>query len=261
VRALKRKLCEGTLLLNLLCAAAVTASTDTDQDLQYRLSWNGIPAASARVRLRESTDELPAVTRVEVQVHTNRFVDLFWSLRGRSSAEVDMQALTTRRFEFDRRINGRPELTQVEIDPDGTLTGRYSRPGRYRLVQVTEVDAVDPITAILRARRRLPATGQPDVFEVFTGEARYRIELHRSREERIEVPAGSFWAVRLSPRIRRLDRSDRDDRVRRVTLWATDAQPHLLLRIRSDVFVGAVYGDLVAISEATPDIGGPLPEP
>lgn len=215
-----------------------------EQLYKYRVSWNGIPAAHATILLTERTSLQPPTSRVWIDMRTNRFVDLFWSLRAQSVAEVDEASLRPLHFQFDRRVDGRPEETSVEADADGVLTGRYARPGRYRLTEVDDAGVLDPIAAVLRVRRRLPPVGAAAMYEIFTGEARFRIELHRRATEAIDVPAGRFAAARIEPVVWRLDRKDRDDRVRRVTFWVTEDAPHTLLRVRSDIFIGAIYADL-----------------
>jgi hypothetical protein len=219
-----------------------------EQAFEYRVSWNGIPAARATVQLRESGAGTPPTTEMRADIRTNRVVDLFWSLRAQSWGRVDSTSLRPQHFEYDRRINGTREFTTVEVEPDGQLTGRYARPGRVRLIEVRNPEVLDPIAAILQVLRDPPLDGHTRKYEVFTGEARYRIELRRDGSDVIKVPAGRFVAARLEPVIWRLEKKERDKRVRHLLLWMTEAAPHILLRIRSEVFIGAVYCDLTDLS-------------
>jgi Protein of unknown function (DUF3108) len=235
----------GLLTLLLLVSPIGAAIIEGGEQLyQYRVSWNGIPAAQATVSFTEAPHAEPPTASVWVELRTNAFVDLFWSLRAQSWAEVDATTLRPVHFAFERRINGRRETTHVEAEGDGLLTGRYARPLRYRLIEVNDAEALDPMAAILRVRQGLPAVGDSRTYEIFTGEARYRIRLYRYAAEMIDVPAGRFSAARIEPEIWREDQGGRDTRVRRVTFWVTDAPPHTLLRVRGEVFIGAVYADL-----------------
>jgi hypothetical protein len=223
----------------------VRAAGQVSEAYQYRIAWNGIPAADATITVVQEDGLEPATTRIRAHMRTNSFVDVFWSLRAESWAEFDADTLHLHHFEYDRRIDGRPEATRVEFEDDGMLTGRYVRPGRYHVIEINEPGVLDPMAAILRARRQLPAVGEAAVYEVFTGEARYRIELRRRPSETVVVPVGRFTAARLEPTIWKAERNQPDKRVRRVTLWVTDSAPHTLLRVRSEVFIGAVYADLM----------------
>jgi len=240
----------GLLTLSLFAPRVGAASLDAgEQGYRYRVTWNGIPAAQATVRFTERLPREPSIAHVWVELRTNRLVDLLWSLRAQSWADVDASTLRPRHFTFDRRINGKPELTQVEADGDGLLTGRYARPWRYRLIEVNDANVLDPMAAILRVRQALPAVGDSDTYDVFTGEARYRIEMRRSASETINVPAGRFSAARIEPVLWRLDQAGPDRRVRHLTLWVTETPPHTLLRVRSEVFIGALYADLTEWSQ------------
>ena len=233
-----------------VCIAHANAAPGLSDVYRYQVSWNGIPAALATIAL--TNDPLPeaAITHVAAEIRTNRFVDLFWSLRASASADVDAVTLRSQRFVFERRVRGQPERTDIETEPDGTLTGRYARPGRYRLIEVSDPKALDPIAAILQARRDLPDDGRPIAYDIFTGEGRFRIALRRTGSEEIRVGAGRFAAVRIEPTICKIESGTNkpDDRVRHLTLWVTEASPHIPLRVRSEVFIGAVYCDLVDIA-------------
>ena len=163
---------------------------------------------------------------MRVQIRTNRFVDLFWSLRAESRAEVDSVALRPRHFEFDRSIDGEREFTSVVAGSDGVLTGRYERPRRrYRLMEADGAGILDPIAAILRALREPPLAGQPRSYEIFTGEARYRVELRREGADTITVPAGRFAAARIEPVIWRLETNQLEKRVHRLLLSRDRQRP------------------------------------
>ncbi|MBI4517119.1 MAG: DUF3108 domain-containing protein [Deltaproteobacteria bacterium] len=251
--AARRLVCQ--LVVAGLAATPPVTAGEVVRQYQYRVSWNGIPVARATVTRTDDQGELRQTTRLSALIRTNSFVDLFWSLRAQSIAEADALMLRPRWFVFDRRINGKPELTRIDAEPDGLLVGRYARPGRYRLVEVNNPRALDPMTAVLRALQQPPSAAAPQSYDIFTGEARYRIELRREAVETIRVPAGRFDAVRIVPTIWRVEQDKRDPRVRRVAIWVTQSVPHTLLRIRSEVFIGAVYCDLVELPDEGRGVG------
>jgi len=234
----------------LLLEGLGTAAHAVDE-YRYRVSWNGIPAARAIVTASTTAASAEPVVEVRVQMETNAFVDLFWKLRASARAEVDTATWQTRLFEYDRRINGRPELTRVTPESDGQVVGRYARPGRYRLMVVNRGEAIDPVSGIALAQRELAPIGETRTYDVFTGESRYRIALRSVALETVNVPAGRFRTVRLEPTLWRLDSNAAETRVRRMTIWVAETAPHTLLRARSQVFVGAIYLDLVSRSRGS----------
>lgn len=70
----------------------------------------------------------------------------------------------------------------------------------------------------------------------------------RGGQPSLEVPAGRFHALRVVPEVWKVTTSAQPDaRLRGATIWVADDPPRTLLRIRSEVFVGAVTLDLVKI--------------
>jgi hypothetical protein len=81
---------------------------------------------------------------------------------------------------------------------------------------------------------------------VFTGESHYQVNLKVVGPDIVDGPAGRFDALKIEPEIIKLgDEPRRDKRLRRATIWVTPAPARTLLRIRSEVFIGAVTLDLV----------------
>ena len=85
-------------------------------------------------------------------------------------------------------------------------------------------------------------------LNVFTGETHYRVRLIIRDEDTVEVPAGRFEALRVEPEVIKIEDGERPDKnMRRATIWVTRTPVRTLLRIRSEVFVGAITLDLVGV--------------
>src|SRR5262245_7257860 len=82
--SLRGVLCGVALLLSTAASAADPLAAP--RRFEYRVAWNGIPAAGATVAVtpvdlvgRRSVD-------VEASARTNAFVDVFWTFRGTAKA-------------------------------------------------------------------------------------------------------------------------------------------------------------------------------
>ena len=64
--------------------ASAAASPVATGRWDYRLSWNGIPAAYATVQVSRDPRTADPVYRVEAVAKTNWLVDLLWSLRAQA---------------------------------------------------------------------------------------------------------------------------------------------------------------------------------
>jgi hypothetical protein len=239
----------GAALLFASAAAAASPLPAHPRRLEYRVAWNGIPAAGASVAIIPGERGGRASLEVEARARTNAFVDLFWTYRGTARTTLLADDLAPVEFVYQRTMAGKPYLTWVDFDR-ATRRARsvYLRGSKRRELDVDAHDAVDPITAVFRAR--LSGAGPGDVrrYEVFTGEASYRVQLTVVGPDEIEVPAGRFRALRVVPELWKLTTSpEPDTRLRGATIWVADDSLRTLLRIRSEVFVGAVTLDLVKI--------------
>lgn len=246
--------------MSLACATALVAAlsagagvVDAPQRLSYRIAWNGIPAASATVRVHATDVEGKTVYVVAAEARTNAFVDIFWPFRGRVAARLSAADLQPLHFDYQRTIRGVPSRTRIDFDPTArSAASTYVKRGKLaKRLHLAGEEVVDPITAIFQARHGDTAVGTEQAFDVFTGESRYRVELEIIGEDDVTVPAGRFAALRVEPRVWKVRGPDepRDRRLRHAILWVTRDASRTLLRIRSEVFVGAVTLDLLARGE------------
>jgi len=244
-----RRAAAGIGLLAVLTGAPAPGATLPPQPrrLEYRIAWNGIPAAGASVAITPRERDGRESVVVEATARTNRFVDLFWTFRGTVRATFLAEGLTPHQFVYDRHMNGTPYLTSVDFDPNRARS-IYIRGARRRELQLDAAGVVDPITAVFRARLSGAKPGDVLRYDVWTGEARYRVELAVHGPEQISVPAGRFSALRVVPTIWKVDSQPaRDTRLRQATIWVANDPGRALLRIRSEIFIGAVTLDLVKI--------------
>jgi hypothetical protein len=234
--------CVAFFLLGALAAQAGPIPTG---QLEYRLYWNGIPAANAVIDVSEGGDRQSPVYTVEVGTRTNRFIDLFWSLRGKAVSRFQPATWSPLGFEFDRKVNDKRRETQIIFPPSGPHATGFSRKnGKLtRVVDATDPALLDPITAIFSAISRPVQVGDAFVYDVFTGQDRYRVKLDVAAEETISVGAGTFPALRVEPMVWKLGKG-LESRLHQVTIWVAKDPIRIPLRIRSEVFIGAVNCDL-----------------
>jgi hypothetical protein len=242
----------STLLVLVACVAPARAVIAPEpKHLEYRIAWNGIPAAGATVEITPGTLGGHDSLVVEARAQTNAFVDLFWTFRGtaRTTLLADQQ-LTPLHFVYDRQMAGTPYLTWIDFDARSAHSV-YMRGDRRRDTELDGGGIIDPITAVFRARLSGAQPGDTLHYDVWTGEKRYRVELHVHAPEPIDVPAGHFTALPVVPEVWELgDRPELETRLHQATVWVADDPIRTLLRIRSHLFIGAVTLDLVKIESA-----------
>ncbi|MGH7788933.1 MAG: DUF3108 domain-containing protein [Candidatus Binatia bacterium] len=248
----RRTILALALAIAAIAARAPAALPEHPRRLEYRVAWNGIPAAGATVAIQPADLAGHPGVVVEANARTNAFVDLFWTFRGTARSTFLADGLTPLHFVYDRQMAGKPYLTWIDFDAEAqNARSVYIKGTRRRELAVDGPDLVDPITAVFRARLSGAKSGDTIRYDIWTGESRYRVELAVKGLEAIDVPAGHFSALRIEPTVYKLGTSaERDQRLRQATIWVADDPLRTLLRIRSEIFIGAVTLDLVRVEPA-----------
>lgn len=89
--------------------------------------------------------------------------------------------------------------------------------------------------------------GDVYAFHVFTGGAHYVFDFHVVDREKITTETGTVDALRIVPQVKYVSSGKLGVKARRVTLWVSADQRRLPLRVESQVFIGTVRADLVAV--------------
>lgn len=235
------------LLLGVLAPLqpASAASLSTGQ-AEYGVSWNGIPAGGATVAVRADEQGGQPVYRVEAAARTNWFADLLWHFRGHAASSFTSDKLVPLGYRYDREENNKHIVTDVTFNQSDGVTGTRYRGKDAQVIELQDPGLLDPITAIFRALVQPVHLGEVMRSEVFTGEARYRVEITVTGEDTVTVTAGTYRAWRMEPRVWKIG-SGVDSRLRRATLWVAQEAPQIPVRIRSEVFIGAVNCDLLQV--------------
>jgi hypothetical protein len=238
----------------LVCACAVArplaaAVLDAPRHLEYRVAWNGIPAAEATIDVTSGEEAGGPGYTIRARALTNRFVDLFWRFRGDASTTLLAEPVAPLSFRYERRVNGTPTQTWIDFAPGSQRArGGYIKPTRQSEDDIDATGLIDPITAGFEALTASAGVGDILSYRVFTGETHYRVRLIIRDEDTVEVPAGRFEALRVEPEVIKIEDGERpDENMRRATIWVTRAPVRTLLRVRSEVFVGAITLDLVGV--------------
>jgi hypothetical protein len=243
----RRWLCVAALLSIFVGARPLAAAAlDVPRHLAYRVAWNGIPAAHATIDVTPGQDAGSPAYTIAARAFTNWFVDLLWPYRGDARTTLLAEPVVPLSFHYERLVNRKPTQTWIDFapTPERARSG-YIKPTRRREEVIDARGMTDPITAGFHALTVDARVGDVLSYRVFTGETHYRVRLTIRGEETVEVPAGRFEALRVEPEVIVVEDGERpDENMRRATIWVTREPVRTLLRIRSEVFIGAVTLDL-----------------
>ncbi len=222
------------------------------EQLIFRASWIGIPAAEARIVVSRDEKD-PRMWKGEVWVRTSPGVDLLYKLRDYVREEFSRASLAPRDIYIKQTENKRNSeyrlsfnrsarlVTAVKRNKKGSATNRFTSDNPY-----------GPVSGALMALSQPLSVGQKLRFDVFSARNRYVIDFTVAGRERISTPLGDFDALRVVPAIVYISDDSARRTARETTLWVGADRRHLPLRIETTAFVGKMRADLVQVGDAPP---------
>ena len=244
------------------------------EQLFYRASWLGIPAAEAQVSFRQSIKRPRNASRredrtrddphagdsprsrdpsqsrwvAEVWVKTTPYADVFYKMRDHMRENIAEDTLHTVWIHVDQHENSRQDTYDVVFDRPAQMATvtKKSKHGTETRQFITS-DPWGPLSGAMMALSQDLTPGKTYAFDVFAGSQRYVFAFDVKERERIHTALGDFDALRIVPDVWYVSDGKLRSETHDTVLWVTADKRHLPLRIQSQAFIGAVYADLVKV--------------
>ena len=228
---------------------------------QYRVSWQGIPVARAEVKVRENSGA-DRELRTEVTAKTAKAIDLFYRLRHRSESVLSLDPLKPKSFVSHQRENSREKIRKIEFHDSGKISVSSKKlvSGRPKNDSSFEFDSdnftLDPIAGALIAKSVPLKVGAEHSFDIFNGKHRYLITFKVVGHDDLRIGTKTYSAVKVVPYTKRLTDTQEDRRLKSATLWVSNDERRILLKLESKVKVGRIR----AVFEGYQPLPGETPE-
>ncbi len=220
------------------------------EQLVFRASWIGIPAAEARIVVSGDKKD-PRMWKGEVWVRTSPGVDLLYKLRDYVHEEFSRASLAPQTIYINQSENRRNSEYQLSFDRGARLVTAVKRNKRGSATSRFAADnPFGPVSGAIMALSQPLTAGQKLRFDVFSARSRYVIDFTVAGRERISTALGDFDALRVVPAIVYMSDTGERKTARATTLWVSADQRHLPLRIEVTAFVGKLRADLIQVGNA-----------
>lgn len=218
---------------------------------RYVFGWSGIEAAGASVHLGRRDGEL---WQCEVRGGTTGLARSLWKLDADYTANVDeagWRSLSTRLVENYRHHRVEQEF---EFHADGVREWRKNTkpgagPAKWREFKAPGLR--DMAAALLLARSQPLRTGDALSLAVFPGEGMYLVRAKVEGREKLRWHDRERDVIRLSLEIDAIKKDGATEphrKFQRGTVWVSDDDIRLPLRVEVKVFIGYVFAELVDIA-------------
>lgn len=209
----------------------------------YEVSWNGIPAAEATLTVgaEELRYRLVAVAR------TYAPINLLYDLRYRAEGLIDATDMSSLHTSISQKENSREK--RIEISFRGRGEVEAVRTQKDKPAQVTKLDTnnttLDPFGAAFLARGLRWEEGETKYFDTFNGKLRYLIALTAEGKEVLKVNGEKRLCWVIVPQVRKVNTNEPQHKLRGAKIYMTDDAQRDVVKIVSEVFIGAVTTKLI----------------
>ena len=220
--------------------------------LVYEASWIGIPAARGWFELHRNKKD-PAVWNIEAWIETNKVVDLVYRMRDYMLERVSVGTLRARDIYQVQHENKRANEYTITFEEGSNKVVATKK--NHKGTETHEFIANDPfgpISGAMMALSQKLAPGDHLLFDVFSGTNRYVFSFDVDGKEKVQVPVGTFEALKVTPGVVYLSNGKLRSQARGMTIWISADNRHLPLRMEAATFIGTVRADLVQIDGPAP---------
>jgi hypothetical protein len=218
-----------------------------DMTLRYVFGWSGIEAAGATVNFRAAG----AGYRAEVEGGTTGWARSLYKLDADYVAEVDGRSYRSREFRLTENYATYGTEEKAYFRPGGVRTWREStkqgaKPPKWKNFYVPGLR--DMAAAVMLARSQPLNKGDRLSLAVFPGDWMYLARVKVEGREKLRWRGGEKEAIRLSLKIDRINEDyslGLHKKFDHGTIWVSDDDLRVVLRIEVKVFVGHVFAELV----------------
>ena len=225
---------------------------------EYTVSWQGIPAASCTLTVRENDGRY----LVEAAARTYSGIDVLYRLRYVAEGTLDASSFQPLSLVINHDENARHKNIDMKFPTGaGDITAVRSKgpedPDKKVVSFRSDNMTLDPIGAAFLARSLPWEVGQTRDFDVFNGKSRYYISLSAIERTSITYQGETRKVIVISPRVRNLTTTKPRAKLREAKIYVTDDENREILKIVSSVFIGAVTTELDSFTPAA-DQANPL---
>jgi hypothetical protein len=212
----------------------------------YRFGWSGLTAATGDVHVTK-----PSGNKLQLD-GTGRTIGLvraLWKLDVNYHATASAQTLRPIETQQIESYRSKKIVTRLTFTNNGVTRARTDGKGgaEAKIRQFNFPDLFDLFSAMLYLRSQpLP---DRTVYRVVAYPATnaYLATITVTGREKISVHGGSYNAIRLDLQLKRIGKHlelEPHRKFRHATIWVSDDDERLLLRIEAQVFVGTVFAEL-----------------
>ena len=232
------------------------------ETLVYAATWEGIPAADARVVVVHNRAH-PDWWTGQMWISSSKVVDKLYRMRDYFREDFDFGSWRPDAVAILQHEKSRQDRWQASFNSDRTLITavRTNKQNRTWIRRFTGGAPWGPFSGAMIALSQPLNVGQKYTFDVFSGGNRYVFAFKVLDREQLTIGLGTFKVLKIEPSVVWLSEGSFRDQASAMLIWVTDDSKHLPIRIESAVFIGSVRADLTHASQLPAPVAAKLDLP
>jgi len=210
----------------------------------YSFGWSGITAATAEIYFHRNG----ATFVLEGHGGTVGLARVLWHYDVDYRSVVDAQTLRPIEAQQIETVRGRRKETHLRFSEDGVSRTRVEGSPPKTSTKDFKLEPLNDLQSVLLYLRSQPLhDGSSYRVAVYPADAAYVATVTVTGRDHIRVHAGSYNAIKLDLRLQRIGKNNElqpHRKFRRATIWISDDDNRLLLRIDGQIFIGTVTAEL-----------------
>ena len=217
---------------------------------RYNFGWSGFTAATGEIRFEKLSD---ARFHLEANGGTVGLVRTLWKYNIRHSAFLNAATLRTLEIKEVESIYSNQFTTDLTYSPDGVSSAREERKGRQTQSKSRRFDFPDVqsiISTLLFLRSQPLPEGAVHRVVVYPATSAYLSTIRVLGREHVTVPTGKCEAIKLDLQLSKIGSKHElvpHKKFRNATIWISNDNDRLVLRVKAQVFVGTVFAELQSV--------------
>ena len=233
----------GTLLLFASVASPVDSLFQRGETLDYDLTWLALTGGRARMTISPQLGDASNYRITSIAQSSSTFARIY-KVRDEIESVVQRANFTSLRYHKNLR-EGSNRKEDTTVFSNGTAT----RKGKQYAVPTP---VFDPLSLLYYMRTQPLLPGHELRYTVFADKKIYDVIARVIRRETITTPAGRFDTVVVEPEMHAGGIFRDEDS--KLTIWYSDDDRHLIVRLRSDVKIGSITATLRGVTDGVTSI-------
>jgi hypothetical protein len=222
------------------------------ETLDYSLTWLYLTGGALRMTIGGDPSNQYRYRITSYAATTTRI----YKVRDEIVSLVARDDFTTERYSKHFEEGGKKKDDVTTIDVPAHKTATRVRPKKRDQVFAVTRPIFDPISLVYHLRALDLKPGTTLKFPLISDGKVYTLEARVARSETISTPLGTFKTVVVEPRMQ--GGGLFSDEEGKLTIWFSDDERHLPVRIRTDLRVGSITAAIKAVRAGVDGVEPPL---